>query len=628
MTSHCGLHSIIGESNNSLNSHQGNFNYIFSLLESEPGETFLCLYEPRTIQAVSVFNRESPEYDLELSVKLFSDPLGSYSQKAHIVFSLESPENFMTLTADVGRKTWSLHWIRGSDISVIAELEDASIRPGVFYAVLIQLRSGTVSVDIDGSPFFTSVKLPDRVSGNSLVGVLSKNSKFAIKSWKIRGDSRSVNKNVDSVFTSQLEQQQDRPIMHSSSLSSSSSVVASKGPKSLSAYISTGSTSSATSRLGPVPVPVGGGGPGKPKNLTYSDLVENGIDNDASDEEGVRERKTPISAMVSTDKGIPGGSDPRFASSASILLERYDKAIVQLIMYDIVQRDLGVTFDDIAALTDAKRLLNEAIVLPLLMPEFFTGIREPWKGVLLFGPPGTGKTLLAKAVAGINSSTFFCCSASSLISKFRGESEKLVRCLFDAARLCAPSIIFLDEVDALASARGVDGEHEASRRMKTEFFTQMDGVASSRCGTDERVIVLCATNCPWDLDEALRRRLEKRIYIPLPDVVARIDMFSICLRDIPVDPNINIAELAVATDGYSCADIHIVCREASMAPMRKLLATYSPERIKRLRANGLLSEIPRVEAGDFNAAIRNTKPSVGSTSIFRFEQWDTDFGSK
>ena len=147
-------------------------------------------------------------------------------------------------------------------------------------------------------------------------------------------------------------------------------------------------------------------------------------------------------------------------------------------MRDVVQLNLGVTYDDIAALTVAKRLLHEAVLLPLLMPEFFTGIREPWKGVLLFGPPGTGKTLLAKAVCGFNSSTFFSCSSSSLISKYRGESEKIVRCLFEAARMCAPSVVFLDEVDALVSARGMDGEHEASRRLKTEFFAQMDGVTA------------------------------------------------------------------------------------------------------------------------------------------------------
>ena len=219
------------------------------------------------------------------------------------------------------------------------------------------------------------------------------------------------------------------------------------------------------------------------------------------------------------------------------------------------------------------------------MPDFFTGIREPWKGVLLFGPPGTGKTLLAKAVCSLNRSSFFSCPSSSLVSKFRGESEKIVRCLFEAARLVAPSVVFLDEVDALVGSRGENGEHEASRRLKTEIFSQMDGIAASNKGVHGsgegtepeeghgrgRVMVLATTNCPWDLDEAIRRRLEKRIFIPLPDHEARVDLFDICLRGIPLSSDVDINHLASLGEGYSGADIHVVCREASMMPMRKML---------------------------------------------------------
>ena len=115
--------------------------------------------------------------------------------------------------------------------------------------------------------------------------------------------------------------------------------------------------------------------------------------------------------------------------------------LVEAVMRDMLCEDLGVTFDDIASLGPAKRLLNEAVTLPLLIPEYFTGIREPWKGVLLFGPPGTGKTLLARAVSSMNDVTFFGCSSATLTSKWRGEGEKLVRCLFAMARHYAPLLL-------------------------------------------------------------------------------------------------------------------------------------------------------------------------------------------
>jgi len=155
-------------------------------------------------------------------------------------------------------------------------------------------------------------------------------------------------------------------------------------------------------------------------------------------------------------------------------------------------------------------------------------LREPARGMLLFGPPGTGKTMLARAVATESKSTFFAISASSLTSKFLGESEKLVRALFGLAKALAPSIIFVDEIDSLLSSRSGSGEHEASRRIKTEFLIQWSDLAKAAAGREQserdrersdatRVLVLAATNLPWAIDEAARRRFVRRQYIPLPE---------------------------------------------------------------------------------------------------------------
>ena len=297
---------------------------------------------------------------------------------------------------------------------------------------------------------------------------------------------------------------------------------------------------------------------------------------------------------------------------------------------DILDKSPSVRWDDIAGLEDAKRLLEEAVVLPLLMPDYFQGIRRPWKGVLMFGPPGTGKTMLAKAVATECGTTFFNISSSTLASKYRGESERMVRILFDLARRHAPSTIFIDEIDSLCTSRGAAGEHEASRRVKSEFLVQIDGCSGGGAGVEDGastaapVMVLAATNFPWDIDEALRRRLEKRIYIPLPDRAARSALVNINVSGVEVADDVDFDALSESMNGYSGDDITNVCRDAAMCGMRRKIVGKKPEEIRAMSREEVAAPITM---SDMTQALRRISPSVSKEDVERHMEWLAEFGS-
>jgi len=233
----------------------------------------------------------------------------------------------------------------------------------------------------------------------------------------------------------------------------------------------------------------------------------------------------------------------------------------------VVTEKPNVKWDDVAGLVLAKESLKETVILPTRFPQLFTGKRRPFKGILLYGPPGTGKSYLAKAVATEADSTFFSVSSADLVSKWQGESERLVRSLFEMARESPGSraIIFIDEVDSLCGSR-TEGESDSARRIKTEFLVQMDGVGKK----EGEVLILGATNVPWELDAAIRRRFEKRVYIPLPEAEARTTMAKIHLGDTPNNlSESDFDRIGVMTEGASGSDIAVLVKEALMEPLRR-----------------------------------------------------------
>lgn len=320
----------------------------------------------------------------------------------------------------------------------------------------------------------------------------------------------------------------------------------------------------------------------------------------------------------------------------------------------ILREKPNVKWSDVAGLDAAKDALKEAVILPVKFPQLFQGKRKPWKGILLFGPPGTGKSFLAKAVATeADKSTFFSISSSALLSKWLGESEKLVKELFSMARAEKPSIVFVDEIDSLCSARS-DNESESSRRVKTEFLVQMNGVGNDT----EGILVLAATNIPWGLDSAIRRRFEKRIFIGLPEAPARTVMFKIHIGNTPnsLTPE-EFKKLGEMTDGFSGSDISTLVRDAIMQPIRMvqtathfkkvhgmtrsdpaqevddMLQPCSPGEPGAIEMSWMdvpgdrLVDLP-VTYNDFVKSLRTVRPTVSKDDVEKQLAWMREFGQE
>ncbi|PNJ01803.1 KATNAL2 isoform 3, partial [Pongo abelii] len=314
--------------------------------------------------------------------------------------------------------------------------------------------------------------------------------------------------------------------------------------------------------------------------------------------------------------------------SAFIGMNSEMRELAAVVSRDIYLHNPNIKWNDIIGLDAAKQLVKEAVVYPIKYPQLFTGILSPWKGLLLYGPPGTGKTLLAKAVATECKTTFFNISASTIVSKWRGDSEKLVRVLFELARYHAPSTIFLDELESVMSQRGTapGGEHEGSLRMKTELLVQMDGLARS----EDLVFVLAASNLPWELDCAMLRRLEKRILVDLPSREARQAMIYHWLppvsksRALELRTELEYSVLSQETEGYSGSDIKLVCREAAMRPVRKIFDALENHQSESSDLPGI--QLDTVTTADFLDVLTHTKPSAKNLAQ-RYSDWQREFES-
>lgn len=314
-------------------------------------------------------------------------------------------------------------------------------------------------------------------------------------------------------------------------------------------------------------------------------------------------------------RGVPGyGSLQRKTSGLS--MQGLDPKHANIILDEIINVSCKeITFDDISGQETAKQALKEMVIMPTLRPDIFNGLRAPPKGLLLFGPPGNGKTLLAKAAAAETKSTFFNISASSLTSKWVGEGEKLVKTLFAVARQLQPAVIFVDEIDSILRER-TESENEASRRLKTEFFLQMDGLKSS---AEDRISVMGATNRPQELDDAILRRFPKRIYVSLPDQNARISLLKHLLssQNNPLSAK-ELASLSVLTDGYSASDLTNLTKDAALGPVRE----YDIDQLKNLDQR----KLRKINFQDFINSIEKVRKSVSPASLQAFEKWNAEFG--
>jgi len=308
------------------------------------------------------------------------------------------------------------------------------------------------------------------------------------------------------------------------------------------------------------------------------------------------------------------GQGPALKKMSKSEPELFQEAVSKL----IVSQKPDITWEHIGGLKDAEEVIKEAIILPFIKdkPPFVKSQRT----ILLYGPPGTGKTMLAKASSNTLEATFFEAKISVLLSKYFGESPKLVHALFEKAKKMQPSLIFLDELDSLAMRRSGD-INEATRRVLGELLTQIEGFSGK---SDDRVIVMGATNKPWDLDEAAISRFQRKIYVPLPNERSRKAIFQIHLNSAEVESSGMLNELAKQTEGFSGRDIMGVCEEAISTMVREMNPDLGDLTTKQIESYSLKTQ--KLTMADFEKALAKIRPSTSEKEIHEYELWKQEYG--
>ena len=280
------------------------------------------------------------------------------------------------------------------------------------------------------------------------------------------------------------------------------------------------------------------------------------------------------------------------------------KYVHPTVLREVIVEVPEVHWEDIGGYGAIKRELQEIVEWPMKYRHYFDELGvEPPKGILLFGPPGVGKTLFAKAVATESGANFIAVRGPELLSKWVGESERAIREIFKKARMAAPCVIFFDEIDSVAPARGSRlGDSGMTDRMVNQLLAEMDGI-----GTLKNVVVMAATNRPDILDPALLRpgRFDRIIYVPPPDKDARVEIFKVHTKRMKLSSDVNLEELAKRTEGYTGADIAAVVREAAMLALREIVNERS---------------VKPVSARHFEEALRRVPPSLGPDDVRRYEE--------